>query len=84
MRIAMIAPPWISVPPHGYGGIEWVVHLLVEELVARGHDVTLFATGDSETSAELRHVFEVGPVLEMHRALPYSMHIGQAYTHIAD
>jgi glycosyltransferase involved in cell wall biosynthesis len=41
------------VPPEGYGGTELVVHLLTEDLVARGHNVTLFATGDSNTTAEL-------------------------------
>lgn len=83
MRIALLSPPWIPVPPSGYGGIEWVVSLLAEELVARGHDVTLFATGDSKTTAELRFVFDVGPVAQMHQALPYSMHVGAAYRHIA-
>lgn len=56
MKILMIAPPWESVPPAGYGGTESVVHLLTEELVARGHDVMLFATGDSRTSANLGYV----------------------------
>ncbi len=51
----MIAPPWESVPPARYGGTEAVVHLLTEELVALGHAVTLFASGDSRTSAELRY-----------------------------
>lgn len=83
MRIAMISPPWISVPPRGYGGIEWVVSLLTEELVSRGHDVTLFATGDSVTSAELRYVFEEGPTALMHQALPYAQHLGPAFAHIA-
>lgn len=58
MKILMIAPPWESVPPRGYGGTEAVVHLLTEELVARGHAVTLFATGDSRTAADLRYVCE--------------------------
>src|SRR5689334_24865528 len=53
MRIAQIAPPFQSVPPSGYGGTERVVSLLTEELVRRGHDVTLFASGDSSTSARL-------------------------------
>ncbi len=53
MRIAQIAPLFESVPPKRYGGTERVVHWLTEELVARGHDVTLFATGDSTTSATL-------------------------------
>ena len=43
MRIAVIAPPWYSVPPGGYGGIEWVVSLLADGLTDRGHEVTLFA-----------------------------------------
>jgi glycosyltransferase involved in cell wall biosynthesis len=57
MRVAMISTPFISVPPRGYGGTELVVHELVEELYARGHVVTLFATGDSRTSAELRSLY---------------------------
>jgi glycosyltransferase involved in cell wall biosynthesis len=53
MRIAQIAPLHESVPPLRYGGTERVVHYLSEELVRRGHEVTLFASGDSRTSAEL-------------------------------
>jgi len=53
MRIAEIAPVWFSVPPQGYGGIELVVALMADGLVARGHDVTLFASGGSQTSATL-------------------------------
>src|SRR5436309_13214193 len=83
MRIAMLSPPWIAVPPTGYGGIEWIVSLLSEELVARGHDVTVFATGDSTTKADLRYVFETGPVQQMHQALPYATHVGAAFEHIA-
>ena len=41
MKIAEIAPPWVKVPPERYGGIEWIVSLLTEELVNRGHSVTL-------------------------------------------
>jgi glycosyltransferase involved in cell wall biosynthesis len=47
MRIAQIAPLWERVPPPAYGGIELVVGLLSDELVRRGHEVTLFASGDS-------------------------------------
>jgi glycosyltransferase involved in cell wall biosynthesis len=61
MRIAEVAPPWLSVPPHGYGGIEWVVSLLADGLSERGHDVTLFATGDSLTKAHLEYIFETAP-----------------------
>jgi glycosyltransferase involved in cell wall biosynthesis len=53
MKIAQIAPLAESVPPKLYGGTERVVSWLTEELVAQGHDVTLFASGDSETSARL-------------------------------
>lgn len=53
MRIAQIAPLWERVPPPAYGGTELVVSLLSDELVRRGHEVTLFATGDSQTLARL-------------------------------
>jgi len=53
MRIAQVAPLTEAVPPRLYGGTERVVHWLTEELVALGHDVTLFASGDSRTSARL-------------------------------
>jgi glycosyltransferase involved in cell wall biosynthesis len=57
MKIAMVSTPFLPVPPRDYGGTELVVHELVEGLVGRGHEVTLFATGDSHTSAELRSLF---------------------------
>ena len=53
MRIAQVAPLTEAVPPKLYGGTERVVHWLTEELVALGHEVTLFASGDSSTSAKL-------------------------------
>jgi glycosyltransferase involved in cell wall biosynthesis len=53
MRIAQLAPPFESVPPARYGGTERVIATLTEELIRRGHDVTLFAAGDSRTSARL-------------------------------
>ena len=53
MKIAQIAPLWESVPPKLYGGTERVVSYLTEELVRQGHDVTLFASGDSQTVARL-------------------------------
>ena len=53
MRIAQVSPLYESVPPKLYGGTERVVHYLTEELVAQGHEVTLFASGDSRTSARL-------------------------------
>jgi glycosyltransferase involved in cell wall biosynthesis len=53
MRIAQVAPLYFSVPPKLYGGTERVVSYLTEELVKQGHEVTLFASGDSETRANL-------------------------------
>lgn len=53
MKILQIAPLWIPVPPITYGGTELVISWLTEELVKRGHEVTLLASGDSKTSANL-------------------------------
>lgn len=53
MRIAQLAPPFESVPPRHYGGTERVIATLVEEFVRRGHEVTLFASGDSRSPARL-------------------------------
>jgi glycosyltransferase involved in cell wall biosynthesis len=53
LRIAQIAPLYESVPPRFYGGTERVVSYLTEELVRQGHDITLFASGDSVTRADL-------------------------------
>jgi glycosyltransferase involved in cell wall biosynthesis len=58
MRIAQVAPLFESVPPRGYGGTERVVAYLTEALVEQGHDVTLFASGDSHTRARLVPVVE--------------------------
>lgn len=62
LRIAILAPPWFPVPPPRYGGIEWVVALLADGLAAEGHDVTLFASGDSKPHvAKLAAVYEEAP-----------------------
>ncbi len=53
MKIAILAPPYLPVPPQGYGGTERIISLLTEGLVKLGHEVTLFASGDSQTSANL-------------------------------
>lgn len=53
MRIAQVAPLYESVPPKYYGGTERIVSYLTEELVRHGHEVTLFASGDSVTKARL-------------------------------
>jgi glycosyltransferase involved in cell wall biosynthesis len=53
LRIALVAPPWLPVPPSGYGGTERVIALLADGLAAAGHDVTLFAAAGSLTAARL-------------------------------
>jgi glycosyltransferase involved in cell wall biosynthesis len=73
MRIAQIAPLNESVPPKLYGGTERVVSYLTEELVRQGHDVTLFASGDSKTSARLMRCCDVALRLNprVRDGLPY-------------
>src|ERR671922_1762700 len=75
VRIAILSPPWLPVPPTGYGGIEWIVSLLADGLVARGHEVTLFASGDSRTTASLAWVYEHGPSELIGRSLPELRHV---------
>jgi glycosyltransferase involved in cell wall biosynthesis len=58
MKIAMLVPPWIKLPPAGYGGIEVLVSLLTDNLVDKGHDVTLFSVGNTETKADLFSSFD--------------------------
>ena len=65
MRIAILSPVWFPVPPSVYGGIEWVVSLLADGLAEAGHDVTLFASGDSSTKAKLASVFPEAPSAEI-------------------
>jgi glycosyltransferase involved in cell wall biosynthesis len=85
VRIAEIAPPWFTVPPVGYGGIELVVSLLTDRLVDRGHDVTLFASGGSRTKARL-----VTPLLDppdpalLGNLWFDTFHVASAYLEIAD
>ncbi len=73
MRIAQVAPLYESVPPHYYGGTERVVSYLTEELVRQGHDVTLFAAGDSVTTAHL--------VPAVHRSLRLDKHCIDEISH---
>ena len=61
MKVAVLSPVWFAVPPNGYGGIESVVSLLADHLVDDGHEVTLFASGDSITRAQLAAVYPVAP-----------------------
>src|SRR5919204_479128 len=74
MRIAVLAPVWFPVPPTGYGGIEWVVWLLADGLVDAGHDVTLFASGDSRTEAKLEAVYPTSQSEHIGNTLPEIRH----------
>jgi glycosyltransferase involved in cell wall biosynthesis len=79
VKVAVLAPPWFAVPPSGYGGIEWIVWLLADGLVDHGHDVTLFASGDSHTKAKLASVFDHAPSEQIGRSLPDLRHILACY-----
>jgi glycosyltransferase involved in cell wall biosynthesis len=59
LRIAQVAPLWTPIPPLTYGGIELLLKLLTDDLVERGHDITLFASGDCSTRARLHPVVEM-------------------------
>src|SRR5579863_160273 len=76
MKIAQIAPPWIAIPPKNYGGTENVIYNLVQEQVAQGHDVTLFASGDTQTSAKLVSFF---PKALIEEGTPWTMHLKAFY-----
>jgi glycosyltransferase involved in cell wall biosynthesis len=84
MRIAILSPVWFAVPPSGYGGIEWVVSLLADGLAEAGHDVTLFASGDSRTKAKLAAVFEHAPSSQIGRSLPELRHALACFTREGD
>ena len=58
LRIAQVSPLWTAIPPRTYGGIELVLKLLTDELVARGHEITLFSSADSNTAARLKATCE--------------------------
>ncbi len=83
MNIAVLAPVWIPVPPQGYGGIERVLKLLVDELVDQGHAVTLYASGGSHTKARQVCYYETAPTLHMGETLFDAYHVGKAYRDIA-
>ncbi len=84
MRIAILAPPWFAVPPTGYGGIEWIVWLLADGLTDRGHEVTLFASGDSRTKATLAAIFDEAPSELIGHSFPELQHVLSCYERSGD
>ena len=82
LRVAVLAPPWIAVPPTAYGGIEAVVAILCDELVARGHDVTLFAAPGSRSRAQVHCPLESSHPHTIGSALYESDHVASALDEI--
>jgi glycosyltransferase involved in cell wall biosynthesis len=78
-RIAVLAPPWIPVPPPGYGGIEYVVALLCDALVERGHDVDLFCAPGSRSSARVRTLLPRAHPEAIERSVFEADHVGLAF-----
>jgi glycosyltransferase involved in cell wall biosynthesis len=79
VRIAMLAPPWITVPAPGYGGIEEVVRLLCDGLAGRGHDVTLFAPPGSDSRADVVPVLEDTYPDDIQKAQYEADHVARAF-----
>jgi glycosyltransferase involved in cell wall biosynthesis len=84
MRIAQVAPLYESVPPKLYGGTERIVHYLTEELVRRGHEVTLYASGDSQTRARLRALCPEALRLNPPTQDPFAYHVLELGTVLAE
>jgi glycosyltransferase involved in cell wall biosynthesis len=79
LRIAMLAPPWIPVPAPAYGGIEEVVRMLCDGLVAGGHDVTLFAPPRSRSSADVWPLLEDSHPDQIERSRWEVDHVARAF-----
>jgi glycosyltransferase involved in cell wall biosynthesis len=75
----MLAPPWIAVPPPGYGGVEEVVSVLTEALVRRGHAVTLFCAPGSASSATVVTLLDTAHPDEIERSLYEVDHVARAF-----
>ncbi|MGD0254436.1 MAG: glycosyltransferase family 4 protein [Acidimicrobiales bacterium] len=84
MRIALIAPPWTPIPPPLYGGIELVVDQMARGLEAAGHEVTLFATGDSTCPVPIKWTLPQAEGSRIGMAVPELRHVIHAYEAVAD
>jgi glycosyltransferase involved in cell wall biosynthesis len=83
VRIGLIAPPWLPVPPPAYGGTEAVVDRLARGMQAAGHDVLLFTTGDATCPVDRRWVFEGAQAPRMGEAVAELRHLVHAYEALA-
>ena len=79
LRIGMIAPPWLAVPPNGYGGTEVVIDVLARALVGLGHEVVLFTTGDSTCPVDRAWVVETGQGVDVGGSALEVHHVVSAY-----
>jgi len=84
LRVAMLAPPWLSVPPSGYGGVESVVSALTEALVRRGHAVTLFCAPGSVSDATVATLLDAVHPDEIERSVYEVDHVARAFEQIDD
>jgi glycosyltransferase involved in cell wall biosynthesis len=84
MRVAMLAPPWIPVPPPGYGGIEQVIALLAAELTERGNTVALFAAPGTKSQAEVLSPLEGPHPDEIEMSLYEVDHVASAFARIEE
>jgi glycosyltransferase involved in cell wall biosynthesis len=84
MKIAMLAPPWIEIPPPGYGGIEQVVALLAAELTERGNEVTLFAAPGTRSRADVLSPLEGPHPDEIEMAVYEADHVASTFARIEE
>jgi glycosyltransferase involved in cell wall biosynthesis len=84
MRVALLAPPWIPVPPPGYGGIEQVLALLAAELTERGNTVTLFAAPGTESRAEVLSPLEEPHPDEIQLSIYEADHVASSFARIEE
>ena len=84
MRIGIISPPWLPVPPEGYGGTEFFLDRLAQGLQRAGHDIRLFTTGDSTCPVDRGWVLERADTLRMGSSVPELRHVFHAYESLQD
>ena len=84
LRVGVIAPPWGAVPPHQYGGTELVVDRIASGLDAAGHDVRLFATGDSSCPVDRRWVLDEAVPDRIGSSQIEALHVASAYDALSD